>query len=378
MSRGETGAARRGAARGAAGVWGGARRWARSGRRGGRRRAVARLVPAVGVALLLMSACSAPADSDGGQRRAVDVAKPIAQRPASVVPYWVNPRGNAARQLAAYRAGDRAEEADLIERIARQPVAEWIGVEDPRGRARGFTEAAVAAGREALLVLYNIPHRDCGQYSKGGAPDGDAYRRWLGQVIAGIGDRPATVILEPDALPHVEDGCTPRKFHEERFALLAEAVHRLRGLPRTKVYLDAGNPHWITDPRRMAGPLRRAGIDAADGFALNIANYQTTRENTEYGKKLSDLVGGKHFVIDTSRNGRGPAPGADDPQAWCNPGQRALGEPPTTHTGDERVDAYLWVKRPGESDGTCKGGPRAGAWWPEYALELARNARRGP
>lgn len=210
------------------------RRWARSGRRGGRRRGVARLAPAVGVALLLGSACSAPVDSDVGQRRAADVAKPIAQRPASVVPYWVNPRGNAARQLAVYRADDRAEEAELIERIARQPFAEWIGVEDP------------------LLVLYNIPHRDCGQYSKGGAPDGDAYRRWLGQVIAGIGDRPATVILEPDALPHVEDGCTPRKFHEERFALLAEAVHRLRVLPRAKVYLDAGNPHWITDPPRTA------------------------------------------------------------------------------------------------------------------------------
>ncbi|MYV59291.1 endoglucanase, partial [Streptomyces sp. SID4931] len=47
------------------------------------------------------------------------------------------------------------------------------------------------------------------------------------------------------------------------------------------------------------------------------------------------------------------------------------GEAPTTQTGDELVDAYLWIKRPGESDGDCKGGPKAGDWWPEYALGLA-------
>ncbi|MYR13850.1 endoglucanase, partial [Streptomyces sp. SID724] len=48
--------------------------------------------------------------------------------------------------------------------------------------------------------------------------------------------------------------------------------------------------------------------------------------------------------------------------------------PPTTDTGDDRLDAYLWIKRPGDSDGTCRGGPPAGDWWPEYALGLARRA----
>ena len=57
---------------------------------------------------------------------------------------------------------------------------------------------------------------------------------------------------------------------------------------------------------------------------------------------------------------------------WCNPPGRALGETPTTKTGNPRVDAYLWVKRPGESDGACgRGAPAAGQWWPQYALELA-------
>lgn len=57
------------------------------------------------------------------------------------------------------------------------------------------------------------------------------------------------------------------------------------------------------------------------------------------------------------------------------PPGRALGTPPTTKTADPLIADYLWIKRPGESDGTCKGGPKAGAWWPSYALGLARGAK---
>ena len=73
-------------------------------------------------------------------------------------------------------------------------------------------------------------------------------------------------------------------------------------------------------------------------------------------------------MIDTSRNGRGPA------GTWCNPKRRGLGARPTTETSNPRVDALLWIKVPGESDGTCNGGPPAGHWWPGYALGLARRA----
>ncbi|MFJ4217673.1 glycoside hydrolase family 6 protein, partial [Streptomyces hydrogenans] len=68
-----------------------------------------------------------------------------------------------------------------------------------------------------------------------------------------------------------------------------------------------------------------------------------------------------------------PLPG-DGAEAWCNPPGRSLGVPPTDRTGDALVDAYLWIKRPGDSDGQCRGGPSAGTWWPEYALGLARRA----
>jgi endoglucanase len=121
----------------------------------------------------------------------------------------------------------------------------------------------------------------------------------------------------------------------------------------------------------MAEALRRSGIDRAHGFALNVANFETTTANITYGTALSGLLGGAHFVIDTSRNGNGPADLGTGDRHWCNPPGRALGEAPTTDTGQPLVDAYLWVKRPGESDGACtEGAPPAGQWYPAYALSL--------
>ncbi|WP_329210745.1 glycoside hydrolase family 6 protein [Streptomyces sp. NBC_00683] len=319
-------------------------------------------------AVLLLAGCSSSGDGDKGAPAAVE------QQPKGSDPYWVNPDGNAAKQVASYVEDGDKKKADLIRKIAEQPVGEWIGPENPQEAAKGFTEAAEKADRDALLVLYNIPHRDCGQFSKGGAADGDTYRAWVESVAQGIGDRRATVVLEPDAVLHLVDGCTPQEFHEERYDLLKGAVERLKKQPGTTVYVDAGNAGWQT-PDALFQPLQRAGVAEADGFAVNVSNFQTTAASTEFGKQLSAKVGGKPFVIDTSRNGNGPYDGGDPAENWCNPPGRALGEPPTTETGDDLVDAYLWVKRPGESDGDCKGGPKAGDWWAEYALGLARNTK---
>ncbi|MEU5597326.1 glycoside hydrolase family 6 protein [Streptomyces sp. NPDC020298] len=326
----------------------------------------------LGVALSV-AGCSAGGASGGGGKG--DARSPvITQQPKGADPFWVNPDGNAARQVAAYvNDGDKAA-AEQIRKMAEQPTAEWIGPENPEREARGFTEAAERSDRTALLVLYDIPHRDCGQYSSGGAADGDAYRAWIDAVARGIGDRAATVIVEPDAVLHLVDGCTPARYREERYFLLKSAVTRLKSLKNTKVYLDAGNAGWGR-PDQIHEPLRRAGIDRADGFAVNVANFYSTRDSITYGKQLSAKVGGKHFVIDTSRNGNGPYTGGDPAERWCNPPGRALGDTPTTSTADPLVDAYLWVKRPGESDGTCKGGPKAGDWWASYALRLAKASK---
>jgi endoglucanase len=139
--------------------------------------------------------------------------------------------------------------------------------------------------------------------------------------------------------------------------------------PAVAVYLDAGNSAW-QPVATIARRLRAAGVAGARGFSLNVANFNTSAAEAAYGERVSRLVGGKPFLIDTSRNGLGPVRG----KAWCNPPGRALGQAPTAATGNPLVDGFLWVKAPGESDGRCNGGPAAGRWWPEYALGLARRA----
>ena len=295
------------------------------------------------------------------------VAAPAAT-PLEGLGLYVEPGGSARAQATAW-SGSRPNDATLIRRIAEQPQALWLGEWRPNVRATVAKRVARArrAGTVPVLVAYNVPLRDCGQHSSGGAADGVAYRDWIGQIAAGIGAAPAVVILEPDALAGMD--CLSRADRRERIQLLKEAVIRLSALPATALYIDAGNPGWVP-AARMAKRLRAVGVGRARGFAVNVAAFETTARSRSYGRAISRRTGRAHFVIDTSRNGAGPSAAGD----WCNPGGRALGAFPTTQTGDPLVDAFLWVKRPGESDGTCNGGPPAGTWWPEYALDLARRA----
>ncbi|MEV7191750.1 glycoside hydrolase family 6 protein [Streptomyces sp. NPDC093510] len=286
--------------------------------------------------------------------------------------FWADPHSAAARQAAQWRREGRTDDARLVERIAERPQAVWLHGDGAGAVVRSHVEAAAGAGRTPVLVAYFIPDRDCGAYSSGGARDAAHYRRWIDDFASGLGTHDTYVIIEPDAVAQLVAGC-PQADADERYGLLAHAVQRLKSHTNTKVYLDAGNAGWIPDEQRLVAPLRRAGIAGADGFALNVSNFQTDQVSADYGRRLAAaLGGGKHFVIDSSRNGNGPYAGT---QSWCNPPGRALGTPPTARTGDPALDAYLWVKRPGESDGTCRGGPRAGQWWPEYALGLASRAR---
>ncbi|MFI6350694.1 glycoside hydrolase family 6 protein [Streptomyces sp. NPDC050560] len=326
-------------------------------------------------ALALLGGLGLPAgcSSGGGVEEASVVRGPSSG--ATDSPFWTDPDSPAAWQVRQWREQGRDDDAKVLQRVAQRPVAIWPAGQDPARMMGAATEGARGQGKAALFVAYDIPHRDCGQHSAGGAQDGDAYRGWIDRFARAIGDTRAWVVLEPDAVAHIVDGCTPREYHDERYALLSGAIDRLKQQPHTRVYLDAGNPAWIRDPWQLREPLARAGLAHADGFSLNVSNFQTNADTIRYGRKLSQFVGDKHFVIDTSRNGNGPLPGRDGGAAWCNPPGRALGTPPTTRTGDPLVDAFLWIKRPGESDGTCRGGPAAGKWWPEYALGLARAAK---
>jgi endoglucanase len=289
--------------------------------------------------------------------------------------FFVDPRTPAAAQVEQWEAEGRTADAAEIREIARQPLPLWVSgnVGEAEAQTRDYVRRAQGAGARPLLVAYNIPNRDCGSFSGGGA---DYYSDWVDAVADGLGGIPSTLMLEPDAVPHELSGCVEGSSRDERYVLLADAVQRLTAAG-ADVYLDAGNPGFITDLDELADALRRSGVEEAAGFSLNVANFFTTEENIEFGSALSKRLDGARFVIDTSRDGLGPypAPEVDGAPRFCNPPGRALGAPPTTETDNELVDAYLWVKRPGESDGACRPGePQAGVWYPEYALGLAKRS----
>jgi endoglucanase len=290
---------------------------------------------------------------------------------APVGPFYVDPTSPAVRQEIQWRAEGKTTEADQIAKISRRPQGIWLTSDagQVEQQARSVAQGADAADRTPVVVLYDLPHRDCDGYSAGGAKDAGAYRDWLAKVVRGLGRSEPVVILEPDGVALALAGCLNDQQRTERYGLLADAITALSQQDDAQVYLDAGNPGWVQDPVALVSALRKSGVGNAAGFALNVSNFYTTQANSQYGHQIAALLGGAHFVIDTSRNGNGPATGG---QNWCNPPGRALGVPPTAHTGDPAVDAYLWIKDPGESDGACRpGAPAAGEWWAQYALELA-------
>lgn len=290
-----------------------------------------------------------------------------AGNPFKGVRLFVDPASNASRQVAAWRRW-RPRQAALMHRIAREPQADWFGAP---GRVAPAVRARVSRARRAgalpVLVAYGIPFRDCGGYSRGGARSGSAYRRWIRAFARGIGGARAVVVLEPDALAGLD--CLPARRRRERLALMRFAVGVLASRRGVSLYVDAGHSHWHP-ASRMAARLRAVGAARARGVSLNVANFRWDATEIRYGRELADEIPGIHVVIDTSRSGRGPVG-----RAWCNPPGRGLGRRPQSILDDPDLDAYLWIKRPGESDGTCNGGKPAGSWWPSYALGLARRAR---
>jgi endoglucanase len=288
--------------------------------------------------------------------------------PAPNGPLYVTPASNAATAAHADPA-----HAALYRKIAGEPdsftVGDWLT--DVRGSVNAYVKAATRAHATAMLMIYAIPHRDAAAgFSAGGEPTAAAYRAFTRKVAKGIGDSKVIIVLEPDSLGQITS--LPAKQQSQRYSLLRDAVDVYGKLPGASVYLDGANCGW-TSATDIASRLRKAGIAHARGFAVNVANFYWTSDEAARAHVISALTGGAHFVIDTSRNGRGPLGG--EGTHWCNPPGRGLGARPTTSTGDPLDDAYLWVKTPGESDGACgQGEPTAGTWWPAQALELARNA----
>jgi endoglucanase len=413
------------------------------------------------------SAAAVPATTAGGHSLPADSRFFIPQ-----------PDSGAVSQILQLAKSGDLKDAALLAQMAATPQAVWFTSGTPaqvQQQAHKTMAEAALEGAVPVLVAYDIPGRDCAQYSAGGALDEASYDSWVDGLAAGIGRGRAVVILEPDALGNLPSNCgLPSSVYPftdaERLAEVGFAVTALEQDPNTSVYLDGTHSAWQS-VGTMAQRLLEAGVQGAQGFFLNVSNYQPTAELTDYGTWISDClamvtnpanpdfnqpancasqyypatqsdfstwglttawyaqnmdgaVASTHFVVDSSRNGAGPnsmqayaAAPYDQPAGvistlasgnWCNPPASGLGLRPTARTGVPLLDAYLWVKIPGESDGQCDaaGGvrawdysaytqptwpteaadqalfdplwgmndPAAGAWFPQQALQLAKEA----
>jgi endoglucanase len=368
---------------------------------------------------------------------AAPAAGPVAAPAASADPlppgtsFYVDLQSKAVQQAIADARAGRLGDALRMAKLASWPVATWFtggtSPEQTRQDVAELQRRARLRGQVPVLAAYNVPGRDCSQYSAGGAANTAEYQAWINGFAAGLGRDKAVVILEPDglALPPADCGGTPEQ-QAARVVEINYAVDRLRRQPEATVYLDAGHSAWHS-VGTIATRLVEGGVARARGFFLNVSNYRTDADLVRYGTMVSKCVwylqnvagatGGAcanqywpaadadawyaanvpadaaltPFVVDSSRNGQGPwTPPAGvypDPQDWCNPPQRGIGRPPTADTGTPLLDAYLWVKVPGESDGSCTRGtagpvdpewgvvdPPAGVWWPDQVHQLAELA----
>lgn len=283
------------------------------------------------------------------------------------LPLAVDENSAAVQQLAAKQLSVRSPALRATRTIASYPTANWFGgtpAATTRQWVRSRVESAAARHSVAQLVVFNLPNRGCGPVPETGPTTAAGYRHWFRGFLQGLGEHRAIVIVEPDALGLAS--CLPIRLRLERYALIAWAVKQLHR-QGSWAYIDVGHSSWL--PERIAvNRLRASGIARAAGFSLNVSNFRPTPELVRYGTAISKRVGGRHFVIDSGRNGVTPRS-----DTWCNPPGAGLGHAPTAHTGIRRLDAFLWIKPPGDTDGACNSGPASG-FWPAYAARLLRNA----
>lgn len=274
--------------------------------------------------------------------------------------FWLNPDKPIIQEESLLRDEHRFEDARKIEKIASQPQATWFAGVVTSDYVNYITSQAASEGEVPVYVMYDLPWRGCGQAGAGGAPSPAAYRSNVRSVARGIGSAKIVMIIEPDALSEIS--CLSHHRQRMYYRLIRYAVHRFSRDRNAALYIDAGHPDW--EPATvMARRLMRVTWRVRVGFSLNVSNFYSTTSNVAYGTMISRATHGKHFVIDTSRNGGHVRNGA-----WCNPSGAKIGAPPTDDTGNPLVDALLWIKPPGTSDGTCNGGPAAGDLWLRAAL----------
>jgi cellulose 1,4-beta-cellobiosidase len=352
------------------------------------------------------------------------------KNPFKGVAFYLNPAYTANVEATAKR---HPEEAEKILKVAKYPTAVWLDCIKAVGNLKGWLDEAKqqqdASGKPTLtvVVVYDLPNRDCAAAASAGelkvSENGLArYKKeFIDPIVAELKahpDQPIVVVLEPDSLGNLATNMAIPMCQEARPAYKEGVAYAIKqfALPNVSVYLDAAHSGWLGWPDNMAKIARvfkqvlkeAGGPQMIRGFALNIANY-THLSNRDgavleptnpcpneltYAKTLAktlEMYGFKDhgYIIDTSRNGKGQIRAKWG--SWCNVKGAGLGERPRVEP-EPGIDAYFWVKPPGESDGVADpsaprfdemcggpdatpGAPQAGQWFESYFLDLVRNAQ---
>ncbi|PYH89419.1 cellulase [Aspergillus ellipticus CBS 707.79] len=277
-----------------------------------------------------------------------------------------------------------------------------------------------------IFVVYDLPDRDCaalasnGEYSisDGGVEKYKAYIDSIRELIVTYSDVQTILIIEPDSLANLVTNLDVAKCANAESAYLECTNYALEqlNLANVAMYLDAGHAGWLGWPANLspaaqlyASVYTNASSPAAvRGLATNVANYNAwsidscpsyTSGNdacdeqsyiNAFAPKLSSAGFDAHFITDTGRNGKQPT-GQSAWGDWCNVKGTGFGVRPTTDTGNELADAFVWVKPGGESDGTSdttsarydahcgysdalQPAPEAGTWFQAFFEQLLENA----
>jgi cellulose 1,4-beta-cellobiosidase len=377
-------------------------------------------------ALFVILAVSSCAGSLGEARSS---SPGSSKNPFKDVAFFLNPGYTANVEATAKKHPD---EADKIRKVATYPTAVWLDSIKAVGNLQGWLDDAKkqqdASGKPTLtmVVVYDLPNRDCSAESSAGelkvAQNGEA--RYMHEFIDPITaqfkahpSQPIVVVLEPDSLGNLATNMALPMCQEAKNAYKDGIVYAIKkfALPNVSVYLDAAHSGWLgwDDNRAKIARIFKTvlneagGPDMIRGFAINTANY-TSLSNRDgavleptnpcpneltYAKILGETLEmygfkNKGFIIDTSRNGKGGIRAKWG--SWCNVHGAGLGERPKVAPGPG-IDAYFWIKPPGESDGVsdpsqprfdpmcagpdaAKGAPQAGQWFESYFMDLVHNA----
>jgi endoglucanase len=283
-------------------------------------------------------------------------------------PLALDQHNTAIQQLQAAGTTMSPAVRSAVQQIAKRPSANWIGSQSPaeaQDLVSRLMASAASQGGLAQLVMFNLPNRTCDRDDHFAVTTATSYRAWVRGFVRGLGKQRAIVVVEPDAVAMAS--CLPAAQQRERYALVKYAVNQVRA-QGSWAYIDIGHSNWLS-VKTAVSRLKASGISRASGFSLNVSNFRPNKELLKYGTAINRKVH-RNFVIDTSRNGKAPTS-----SQWCNPKNTGLGHAPSPRTGIKHLDAYLWIKNPGGSDGACNGGPEPGHWYQQYALMLVRNAR---